>query len=304
MKFKFVKVVACMALLVSVVGFTYVHFSETNEQDEHIELFFGPNQATMQQEQFNGPNNGGMNQMMNNGFGMPNQMNQMPGGMGNQNQMNQMPGGMNTQNQMQEPNQMNGNMPMNNGNQMNSMGPNNSQGASSEQLSDTTNNLETDEDYTYVSAYGNVSQEEYDAVIAYLDEIDEDIMETFAEEEWSIIIVDGDLDQILFRGSTNGVKGATYFDYETIYIEADLTYEYCTVHEIGHYIDDYFDMISNESEFSAIFKAEAKYLTEYGTTSVEEFFAEVYCYYVLDPDTLEANCPQAYSFMEELLEQF
>ncbi|MCR4586924.1 MAG: hypothetical protein K5682_00825 [Lachnospiraceae bacterium] len=156
-------------------------------------------------------------------------------------------------------------------------------------------------DYDYVYLLGSVSDDQYSEFCTYLEMIDEDILADFEADGWKLILTSADLDDLLFRGQTNGVEGCTYPTQKTIYVHAG-EYVYCVIHEMGHYIDTDQGYLSKTPEFAAIFAEEGANLTAYGSTEATEFFAEVYCYSVLDPDTLAEKCPKAYSYLLELLE--
>ncbi|MCR4903776.1 MAG: hypothetical protein K6A23_13020 [Butyrivibrio sp.] len=160
--------------------------------------------------------------------------------------------------------------------------------------------LTQSEDYNYVSILGNVSDSEYEDFCSYLEtvvETDPQVMSAFEEDDWEIILTTADLDDLLFQGQTDGVEGCTYFNQKTIYVHAG-QYSYCVVHEIGHYIDYKCNFASKTSDFAEIFSSESANLTEYGQTSSTEFFAEVYEYLLLQPETLKSNCSEAASYVE------
>ncbi|NTV78114.1 MAG: hypothetical protein HGA25_02960 [Clostridiales bacterium] len=153
--------------------------------------------------------------------------------------------------------------------------------------------------YDYVDVMGNVSQEDYDTFAYYLEMADDNLAEDFAEEGWTIILTSADLDSLLFGGRTDGVMGCTYYGKETIYVQTG-DYSYCVIHELGHYLDYYYDFISTATDFVTIYNEEAASLSEYGQTCSEEFFAEVYSYSILEPDTTAQSCPDAYEYVNSL----
>lgn len=160
------------------------------------------------------------------------------------------------------------------------------------------------DDYSYVYMLGEVSEEEYETFATYLDMVvagDSALIETFEDSGWQIILTSADLDDLLFRGQTNGVEGCTYFNKHVIYVHAG-EYSYCVIHELGHYLDYVCNYTSYSDTFAEIFEAEAANLTEYGQTSAQEFFAEVYSYSYLEPETLASNCPQALAYVEACLD--
>ncbi len=164
--------------------------------------------------------------------------------------------------------------------------------------------LTESEDYSYVYLLGDVSDEEYETFSTYLDMVvagDSDLIQLFDDSGWQIVLTSADLDDLLFRGQSSGVEGCTYFNKHVIYVHAG-DYSYCVIHELGHFLDYASNYASYGQEFEEIYRAEAASLTEYGQTSAQEFFAEVYCYSYLEPDTLAGACPQALAFVEDCLE--
>lgn len=156
-------------------------------------------------------------------------------------------------------------------------------------------------DEEYIEVLGNVTQEQYDTFDLYLDMVDANLLQSFIEKGWEIILTDADLDELLFKGTTEGVMGCTYFGEKTIYIAAG-DYSYCIIHEMGHYLDFYYDFASDTEEFEAIYEDEAVNLSEYGQTSSEEFLAEIYMYAIMEPETTIQSCPQAVNYVDDLVE--
>jgi len=155
--------------------------------------------------------------------------------------------------------------------------------------------------YDYVDVMGNVSQEDYDEFASYLEMADDNLVADFAEEGWTIILTSADLDRLLFGGQTEGVMGCTYYAKETIYVQTG-DYSYCVIHELGHYLDYYYNYISTSTDFVSIYNEEAINLSEYSQTCSEEFFAEVYIYSILEPDTTAQSCPDAYEYINDLVD--
>lgn len=166
----------------------------------------------------------------------------------------------------------------------------------------SSDGLEQSEDYSYVYLLGEIADNEYEALKTYIDVTYDDcswVMDSLSSNGWEIVLTSADLDMLLFDGSTDGVTGATVFADKTIYIEAG-EYEYCVVHEIGHYLDYINSFVSTQSEFTQIYNEEGSNLSEYGSTDRLEFFAEVFMYGILEENTTASKVPQAYEFIENL----
>ncbi len=158
------------------------------------------------------------------------------------------------------------------------------------------------EDYSCVYYLGNVSENDYDYFSQYMNILTSEqssVMESFLSSGWKIILTSADLDELLFNGQTENVAGCTYSSKKEIYVETGDS-SYCVIHEIGHYIDYVLNYASQTEEFQSIYASEAGSLTNYGTTSAEEFFAEVYMYSLLEPETTAEKCPLAYAYVTAL----
>ncbi|MCR5108123.1 MAG: hypothetical protein K6B28_08155 [Lachnospiraceae bacterium] len=158
------------------------------------------------------------------------------------------------------------------------------------------------EDYSYVYYLGAVSEGDYDYFSQYMDILSSEqssVMDSFLSSGWKIILTSADLDELLFNGQTENVAGCTYSSRKEIYVESGDS-SYCVIHEIGHYIDYVLNYASQTEEFQSIYAKESGNLTDYGTTSAEEFFAEVYMYSLLEPETTAEKCPLAYAYVTAL----
>ena len=155
-------------------------------------------------------------------------------------------------------------------------------------------------DYGYLYFLGDVTYDQYQVFAAYLNAVvasDPNLIQTFVSDGWKIVLTTVDLNTLMFGGTTDGVEGATYFPDKTIYIHTG-EYAYCVVHEMGHYLDYVHGFVSDTGNFANLYYAEGANLTEYGKSSTAEFFAEVFSFLVLDPQTAYARCPQTSAFVQ------
>ncbi|MBQ7677571.1 MAG: hypothetical protein IJT32_04990, partial [Lachnospiraceae bacterium] len=155
-------------------------------------------------------------------------------------------------------------------------------------------------DYAYLYYLGDVSYDDYQMFTPYLNAVaasDPNLFETFVQNGWKIVLTPIDLNGLLFGGNADGVEGATYFPDKTIYIHTG-EYSYCVVHEMGHFLDYVRGFVSDSGSFANLYYAEGANLTSYGRSSTAEFFAEVFSYLVLDPNTAYARCPQTSAFVQ------
>ena len=157
--------------------------------------------------------------------------------------------------------------------------------------------------YPYVSIHGNVTSEQYNEFSTYMDKLIAeypDLVEEAVRKGWTVILAEEELDDLLFDGKTNGVEGATYFPQNgsngTVYVHAG-EHSYCVIHEFGHVLDSLSGYPSQGSGFKDIFERESANLTEYGQSSQLEFFAEIFMYGMLQPETTKQACPDACEFV-------
>lgn len=98
----------------------------------------------------------------------------------------------------------------------------------------------------------------------------------------------------------SGIAGYGYEDKTVVY---SLAYDYVLMHELGHayeysfWYDGVKDNPSSSEEWYDAYMTE--YISSYGTTSVEEFYAECFAMYFRTPKMLHKLCPKAYSLLDE-----
>ena len=73
------------------------------------------------------------------------------------------------------------------------------------------------------------------------------------------------------------------------------------IHELGHAYDFANlhvgrDLVSNDPEFIACYYNE--YISDYGETSEQEFFAEAFALYFGSPKYLKDNAPRTFNYMQ------
>lgn len=97
-----------------------------------------------------------------------------------------------------------------------------------------------------------------------------------------------------------GITGYGYQDKTVLYSMVD---EYVLLHELGHayefsyWYDGTQDNPSTSFEWGDAFSNE--FISGYGTTSADEFYAECFAMYYRNPKLLERLCPLAYTLLEE-----
>ena len=165
-------------------------------------------------------------------------------------------------------------------------------------------------EYSFVTINGDVTSSEYETFSYYLEMLNEaypDIITTFEENGWELVLTTADLNDLLYGGQTSGVVGCTVWSTSsdgtssgTIYVNSSEDYSYCVIHEFGHYLDVASGLPSNTDDFLTLYESESASLTEYGQTDVMEFFAEVFMYSILQPETTAESVPDSYEFVTEI----
>jgi len=79
-----------------------------------------------------------------------------------------------------------------------------------------------------------------------------------------------------------------------------------TLHEFGHYLDRYYGFISQSDVFFFIYEHENDIFLEIGggeyhTSTLLEYFAECFEWYINNPRSLKRNCPQTYKFLGSII---
>ena len=164
--------------------------------------------------------------------------------------------------------------------------------------------------YPYVSVYGNVSEEDYQTFTPYMDKLlieHPGLVSCAVDSGWHIVLTDYDLDELLFDGESEGVEGCTYFPSGssggTVFIHAG-TYSYCIMHEFGHVLDYMCGLTSNTGAFRRIYALEGDNITQYGSSGSLEFFAEIFMYEILQPETTRAACPNACKYVNTCIDKY
>ena len=125
------------------------------------------------------------------------------------------------------------------------------------------------------------------------------------KNEWSIVV---SLDEPIKTNSQVVAAGVTYSNVSVIWLSRYFD-ETVMSHEIGHAIDSYLGHPSLSSEFDNIYN---KYWNEYlefgaerinkhSTSDSSEFFAALFADYIVYPDYLKEQAPDAYAYFERIL---
>ena len=152
----------------------------------------------------------------------------------------------------------------------------------------------------------NISSETCDDQLAVLPKY---ILNDFENTDWTITLTSNDIATTYsFDGDKkNSVKGITEYDFHKIYIQLDKESIYDTpLHEMGHWIDNYYGNLSKKDDFQEIYKKDGwhfKYdfynISEF---SQEEMFAEAIYIFYNEPNHLKEKCPNTYKYVKNFLD--
>ena len=156
--------------------------------------------------------------------------------------------------------------------------------------------------YPYVNILGAVKPSEYDTFNSHWKKVitsDPELVNVFKNNNWKIILTTADLNQLLYNGETTGVTGCTVENKKAIYVQAG-DHSDCVIHEMGHFLDFMAGEGSKSTAFKKLYEEEGTNLSNYGASSADEFFAEVYYYFITDPTTLKNKAPKSYSYLIDI----
>ena len=125
------------------------------------------------------------------------------------------------------------------------------------------------------------------------------------KNEWSIVV---SLDEPIKTDSQIVAAGVTYSNVSVIWLSRYFD-ETVLSHEIGHAIDSYLGNPSLTSDFNSLYNKYWNSYLEYGserinkhsTSDSSEFFAALFADYIVYPDYLKENAPEAHAYFDNLL---
>ena len=136
--------------------------------------------------------------------------------------------------------------------------------------------------------------EDFIADYSYIELVDAD------EDEFADYMYEQPVQQEFIGGEVDylGITTTGYGDGIMLYAMND---EYVLLHELGHAYDFANlhvgrDLVSNDPEFIACYYNE--YISDYGETSEQEFFAEAFALYFGSPKYLKDNAPRTFNYMQ------
>lgn len=150
---------------------------------------------------------------------------------------------------------------------------------------------------------GDVDEQIVEMVEAELNKIPSKIREKFVQSGWHIYVTDESLAKAYYNGIHKTVYGVTFYEKKLILIDNSLeAASTATIHEVGHWFDNYFGNISNTKEFNAIYNKEnEKFLNTFSRgckMDIGEYFAESFYRYIVSPDAMKKVAPETYLFIQ------
>lgn len=122
--------------------------------------------------------------------------------------------------------------------------------------------------------------------------IPDDYLNTFSELRWEIQVLD------YIPGYAGNIVGLANVNEKTIFIINDTKYAESIIHEFGHFLE-YENMITCNVEIYLEEKDALQISTDTNIANVStmlEFYAEGYKWYILDNELIKENCPKLYNF--------
>ena len=101
---------------------------------------------------------------------------------------------------------------------------------------------------------------------------------------------------------SQGVSGITLYTYQRPTVIFTTAKSHVLFHEIGHaydmtYLHNGDELLSHSKEWVDAYSTE--FISRYGQTSEEEFYAETFSMYFKNPKSLQKLCPKAYELHEQ-----
>ena len=150
---------------------------------------------------------------------------------------------------------------------------------------------------------GNIDNAYADMVEHELIYIPSSLRRKFVEDGWHIYVTNENLTEEYAKSKDANILGVTFYPKDLILVSAnDNAIKEATVHEFGHWFDEYVGYPSTSKEFAAIHSNEKSIFmhTFRGRCSVEEakeYFAEAFYFYIKAPNYLKKAAPQTYAYI-------
>ena len=107
---------------------------------------------------------------------------------------------------------------------------------------------------------------------------------------------------------SRGVSGITLYTYQKPTRIHSIAKSHVLFHELGHAYDITYlhegnkQLLSDSEEWVNAYSTE--FISQYGQTSAQEFYAETFTMYFKNPKALQKSCPKAYALHDEEFKDF
>ena len=151
---------------------------------------------------------------------------------------------------------------------------------------------------------GNIDNAYADMVEHELNYVPSSLRRKFVEDGWHIYVTSENLTEEYAKSKDDNIRGLTFYDKDLILMSADdKAIKIATVHEFGHWFDEYVGYASTSREFAVIHSNEKTSFMKMfvGRCSVEEpaeYFAEAFYFYMKAPAHLKKAAPQTYTYID------
>ncbi len=170
----------------------------------------------------------------------------------------------------------------------------------------SSQNTITDADFNdIIHAEGTVPVSRLNTLNNKLSIIPDELINSFRNNGWKIIVTNRDIGQFLFDGA-KGVCAGTTTENNTIYIaNTDHAVNTAPVHEFGHYMDFVITGTSDREDFYNIYTSEeTKLKSAFGFNrsdvgNVMEYYASCLDAYCTDTEKMQQVAPQSYQVIAE-----
>lgn len=139
---------------------------------------------------------------------------------------------------------------------------------------------------------------------SYYEKIPSSILDSFERSDWKITITEQESDNLYGLDQNKGAYAiCSYLDH-SIWLEQGYSGTSAIVHEMGHYADYVSGRCSLSEEWVLIWEEEGAMISEYGSTSSKEGFAEAFDKTILKGDSFAKKCPKSYAYMMKFFSDF
>lgn len=144
----------------------------------------------------------------------------------------------------------------------------------------------------------------YDEVCEAYDQLPDKVKDIMDEEGYQVYVVD-----VIDNKAEGMLLGRTYYGYKVIKIlNRNYFVERTVLHEYGHALDKAlkFNHISKTDEFKQIYLNEKANFKvdenrDYYVEDITEYFAQAFAEYIQNPQRLQDNTPETYTFIENCI---